>query len=150
MGDDMLMGHPLSEWTLHPDTLEYTHPDEAKRVSQGFVNTMLAQTNPAFSVTPRQAGKSSSHLHATLSPSYQPTVQQLPPVPVDKTIIGWRSHARFHYVAIYIHTTQRWYITGTGQEYGGNEQSIDQMRAILELPHTDDQFIVTNGAELRT
>ncbi len=62
--------------------------------------------------------------------------------PPNNTTVMWRSQKRFTYVAIYVTATQLWYISGTGQQYGGNEHSDHTLRAILRDELTDGVSIV--------
>lgn len=46
--------------------------------------------------------------------------------------IRWLESKRFTYMALWVQDTQRWYITGTGAQYGGNELNHPEMLHVLE------------------
>jgi hypothetical protein len=128
VGDDAiqdLIDSPV-DWDYMSSTNLY------RRRSDGFTVTAVQLTQYQGG---RQAGKNYVG---------QQRPVQLPYVPTHGTVVLWKSHGKFSYAAIYVALTDRWYITGTGQQYGGNELTRDQFRAVLDDPNTSERTIVSD------
>lgn len=103
-------------------------------------NNPVAYAGGNIQSYPRQAGKRSS----LLSNGYGPLPARINPGRLyDNMTIRFKTHRRFTYVAIYIGSLERWFISGNGKWFDTNELTNDQMSEVLMRSDTSDIVVFT-------
>jgi len=67
----------------------------------------------------------------------------------DHTTIRWQESGRFTYVALWVEATQRWYISGSGAHYGGNELTHYQVLEVLARVTATNLEVATDWIPLQ-
>ena len=124
----------VSQLHFNPHTSEYSHPDSQVKVTKQFVYQCISE-NVLLGAMGLTIGNNGQLRAATPVSSTKKLIR--PAHLVDATVIQFRTKKRYHYVAIWIQATQRWYITGRGEWYGTNELTLGQMNEVLARDEVD-------------
>lgn len=128
-------------------TNEYIWPDKSRVASDEVDQLSVMELNRRITSQSSRASSKPSVLKAGTRSRGTKWIFRMEVRVEDGTVVRWLSKDRYAYVAI--KAKGRWFITGKGEWYGGNDFDHDQFLSLLRRPENSDIMVVHEWCELK-